>query len=201
MLRPLDPLVVYLDADVPAAFARAVAARGTAWGETIDRVIMARKKPYYPGGPLRDHDDVLRFQTWVNDQVRRLLAEWPGEVLTLDTTRMPLHEAQDTLLRRFGLETIPDEIMPPEVLLSYTGTYEPSAGNREAGPLIVRLEDGFLTINRFWPAGCRLIPEETGRFRLQAASREIVFDMDANGRVLGLTYVLPNATHRYRKVG
>jgi hypothetical protein len=201
VLLPLEPLVVYLDTDVPTAYTRATAARGSVWAETIDRFIMNWKLPHYPEAPLCDHNDLLRFKTWVNDQARRILALWSGEVLTLDTMRLSLPRAQDALLHHFGLDMIPDETVPPETLLPFTGTYEPCADNRDAEPLVVRLEDGFLAINRFWPAGCRLIPEGGRRFRLQAASREIIFDVDADGQVLGLTYVLPNARHWYRRVG
>jgi hypothetical protein len=201
ILTPLQPLVVYLDPDVRTAFDRAVAARGTAWGEAIDRAIMSRTVPHYPDAPLRDHEDVLRFEIWVNDHARRLLAEWPGEVLTLDTARLSLPETQETLLHHFGLEALPDETLSPEALRAFTGTYEPEPENKEAGPLIVRLEDGFLTINRFWPAGCRLIPEGHNAFRLQAASREIIFEVNDEGDVTGVTYVLPDETRRYRKIG
>lgn len=201
VLLPLHPLIVYLDADVRTAFARAVAARGTAWGATIDRAIMSWPMPHYPHAPLRNHDDVLRFQTWVNDHARECLARWPGEVLTLDTTRLTLPEAQEALLRHLELEPIPDEAVSAETLLPYTGTYLPTGDNREAGPMIVTLADGFLTINRFWPNGCRLIRDGLHAFRLQAASRTIVFDVDEEGKVTGLAYVLPNAVHRYYKSG
>jgi len=67
--------------------------------------------------------------------------------------------------------------------------------------MIVTLEDGFLTVNRFWPAGCRLIPEGPSGFRLQAASRRIEFEVDAAGMATGLTYVLPDESHPYRKTG
>jgi len=198
VVLPLRPLLVYIDADVPAAFDRAVTARGEEWGVRITDFIKTWKLPYYPHA-LDDRDDVLRFQQWVNDHVRLLLKTWPGEVLTLDTTTSSLQQTQRVLLRHFGLSEIPADPVSSAVLQSFAGVYEPAPENAEAGPLIVTLTDGALVINRFWPNGCRLVPVGLARFRLEAASRTITFETDETGSVVGLTYVLPNAVHHYQK--
>jgi hypothetical protein len=62
-------------------------------------------------------------------------------------------------------------MLSPTVLQSFTGVYEPAPENAEAGLLIVTLKEGALFINRFWPTGCRLVPEGATDFRLAAASR------------------------------
>lgn len=198
LVLPLRPLIVYIDADVPTAFDRAIAVRGDEWGVRIIEFIKTWKLPYYPHA-LRTRDDVLRFQEWVNNHVRTLLQSWPADVLTLDTTRSSLPETQRVLLRHFGLIEVPGATLSPTVLQSFTGVYEPAPENAEAGLLIVTLKEGALFINRFWPTDCRLVPEGATDFRLAAASRRIQFKTDAAGDVVGLTYTLPNAVHRYQK--
>jgi hypothetical protein len=108
VLLPMHPLIVYLDADIPTAFDRAVAMRGIAWGERIIDSAKDWSLPYYPHEP-RSADDVFQFQIWVNKHVRRLFQSWPGEILTLDTTGSSMKETKNLLLRHFGLTETPDD--------------------------------------------------------------------------------------------
>ena len=69
----------------------------------------------------------------MNDNDRRLLRRWPGEVLTLDTTRLPMAETQRIVLGHLGLSEIPaDTVMP--ALEPFTGIYDPRLRMRKPAP-------------------------------------------------------------------
>ena len=98
LLRPLQPIIVYLAGDVAELFGRAISKRGLLWGERMIAAFQRWDLPYYPEMPLRDLDDVVRFLEWLNRHTLALLAAWPGETLILDTTHTPVPELKERLL-------------------------------------------------------------------------------------------------------
>jgi hypothetical protein len=65
--------------------------------------------------------------------------------------------------------------------------------------LEIRLVDGELVVDAYWPNGCRLIPEGPAQFRLQSTNRRLIFDHQPQGEPSGLTYVYGGNEHQYEK--
>ena len=107
ILAPLRPLLVYLDADVRTAWARAVAQRGAEWADFMVRTFAGFSYPYSTDGPPRDEEDVVRFLERSAVDWHAALARWPGETVILDTTEAPIDQLEGAILRHLGLAELP----------------------------------------------------------------------------------------------
>jgi thymidylate kinase len=201
VLRPLQPLVVYLRIDPVTALARAVEQRGQRWIENIIGWVNTWPLPYAEAlpRPFRTLDDLAALFSRADELALALLPRWPAETLILDTTDIPTPLLLGTLLRHIGLVDPPiDQAAPAEDLAGYTGTYLPSD---EAGsqPLHITLVDGHLVVDTYWPGGTRLRPEGEGRFRLESTNRHLVFRLDTARQPRGLTYTLAGKVEHFRR--
>ena len=198
LLDPLQPLTIYLDSDVATSLTRAVAQRGTPW---LDGLITTMQTyTYCHTHPVRDVDDVIAFFEKVRELSIELLAGWPHATLVLDNTSTSFHETKTVLLQQFGLsEQIVAPMPTAAELQCHVGPYAPR-DNAAATPLEIRLVDGDLFINTYWPNGCRLIPEGPGQFRLQSTNRRVVFTTHPLAGPGGLAYIYGGNTHYYDRV-
>lgn len=108
ILHPLSSLLVYLEAEVHEAWRRTVDERGQTWSDWMVDLFASRDFPQYPGGPLQDLDDLLRFFEWEQSQSLALLAHWPWKTLIFRATATPLDHLQDALLQQVELNELPD---------------------------------------------------------------------------------------------
>lgn len=89
LLRPHDPLLVYLRGEARTLLDRAVATRGREWLARVPGWVTRWRVPHYPDGPLRDLGDVVRLWEWLHAQTIEVLADWPVESLVLDAMAPP----------------------------------------------------------------------------------------------------------------
>lgn len=199
MLQPLRPLVVHLDADIRAAFARAVASRGEAFGRDFTRVAAGWTLPYYPGPSVQTPEDYLALTEWLGAHTRELLRGWPSETLILNTTELSLVATRRRLLDALGLTEVAEAPPSPAALGAYGGVYTAADDARPGRCLSVTLRDGRLHIDTYWPAGCPLLSEAPDRFRLANTSHVVHFRR-LDGAVAGLIYTYPGTERWYEKV-
>jgi hypothetical protein len=102
ILEPLQPVLVYLETEVHEAWRRAVEERGRTWSEWMLDLFKSRDFPRYPGGPIQDLDDLLRFFAWEQNRSLALLARWPGKIRIFRTSATPLDQLQDALLQELN---------------------------------------------------------------------------------------------------
>lgn len=62
LLQPLHPLLIYLQSDILAAYARAIRQRGVVWQERLLGRMNTWQLPLYPHTPFRDLHDVICFE-------------------------------------------------------------------------------------------------------------------------------------------
>lgn len=196
VVEPLNPLLVYLTGDIRAAWERAVAHRGAAWGENSVPYVNGWPKPEYPYGSIDTIDDVIRYFEWIDRQSLSVLDAWGADVLVLDSGE-PLERLETVLLDRLGLQRSAAPA-PASSPVEYVGTYM-RVGNEGQPTLTVNVEDGLLQVDSYWPGGAVLVPEGPDRFRLQATSRAITFERDAAGRVTALRYLIRRREYSYRR--
>lgn len=189
LVAPLDPLIVYCQADARAAFERAVAQRGAAWGDSILDRLKHWPVTQYPRAPIRTPDDMSDFFSWLNGESRELLHDWPGGSVLVDTTVTPPAEALDLVLRHLDLELQPlPNPEAPTQLAQFAGMYVPTRTPSERDRALITLKEGLLFANLYWPVESLLIMEEGDLFRVQATNRMVRFRRDDAGRVSGFDY-------------
>ncbi len=84
ILKPLNPLIIWLDGDVPVLLRRAVEQRGDDWLKGL--IESLNTYTYLPVRPVTDIDGVESFFKELQSLQADMLAEWPYEVLKLDVT-------------------------------------------------------------------------------------------------------------------
>jgi hypothetical protein len=199
LLAPLQPLSIYLNSDVAASLKRAAAQRGEPW---LDDLIAAMQTyTYCQTHQVRDMDDVIVFFESVTRLSIELLADWPHATLVLDTTATPLDQIKAVLLQHLSLpQQAAAPILTATELQPYVGVYVPRDTTAALSSLEIRLIDGQLIINAYWPNGCRLIPEGPAQFRLQSTNRRVAFSTQAEVRPGGLTYTYGGDAHHYDRI-
>jgi hypothetical protein len=198
LLAPLQPLTIYLNSDVATSLKRAVAQRGTAW---LDDLIAAMQTyTYCQTHPARDIDDVIAFFESVTQLSRELFADWPHPTLALDTIATPLDQVAAALLQHFDMPGQATGSMPTATdLRQYVGVYVPRDPAATSPSLEIRLVDGELFVDDYWPNGCRLIPEGPAQFRLQSTNRRVIFNTQSQTESCGLMYAYGGDVYQYDK--
>jgi hypothetical protein len=198
-LAPLSPLIIDCHADVETAFRRATRQRGNAWGKGIPKHVMSWQMPQYPEAPLRSEQDVLRFWSWLDHESSSLLASWPGDVLTLETTTTSREALAKQMLDYLELDELPAALpLSNEQLQSYTGIYVLVNGHERSDQITIKVTNGGLYANLYWPSGSSLIAEQEDFFRLQSTSRTVKFHRNGAGTVDGFAYTTTlNGEERY----
>ena len=201
VLRPLQPLVVYLRVDPATALARAVEQRGSRWIENIIGWVNTWPLPYAERlpRPFRTLDDLAALFRRADELALALLPRWPAETLILDATDMPPPLLLGTVLHHIGLVEQPLDVPPPpEDLVRYAGTYLPLQ-EADSPPLHITLAGGHLVVDTYWPGGTRLLPKGESRFRLDSTNRHITFDLDAHRHPRRLTYTYIGKADHYQR--
>jgi thymidylate kinase len=171
----LRPVIVYLDSPVVDSLQRAGEQRGQVWlTELIDAVQsyeIAKKHP------VHTLDNVAEFFESVRSLALRLLAEWPHNVIKIDTAATGLDQIKHDLLQQFDLteRKLPAKSSVAE-LHAFVGVYQTSDSQGQPKQLVVRFVDDALHVNAQWPNGCPLVQETAMRFRLKSTSWIIEFD-------------------------
>ncbi|HEX9438722.1 MAG TPA: hypothetical protein VF909_03525 [Roseiflexaceae bacterium] len=198
LLDPLQPLTICLNSDVATSLQRAVAQRGTIWLD--DLIATMQTYTYCQTHPICDMDDVIAFFEAETQLSVELFAEWPHATLVLDTTTTPLDQLRTVLLQHFSLSEQAAALMPSATELhDYVGVYVPRDTAASAPPLEIRLVDGELIINSYWPNGCRMIPEGPARFRLQSTNRRVAFNAQPHAKPGWLIYTYGGHAYHYDK--
>lgn len=204
LLEPLHPLIVYLQADAASAYERAIADRGDAWGERVARRMQSFRLPHYPPAPLCSRDDVISFLDWADRESRRLLVGWPGEILVVDTTAMPLEDSLRTVLSHLHLPLRSQRAwVDAGDLDRYTGRYLSLDEDDSPPEIEVSLAADGLWADFHWPSSHRLVPEGGTRFSLEATTSQLAFEVSPEEHIRGLSIRFgwrDDASHRYRKV-
>jgi hypothetical protein len=203
LLEPSHPVIVYLQADPASAYERAIAGRGEEWGERIARLMQSWPLSHYQPGPLRSREDVIRFLDWADRESRRLLASWPGEILVVNTTEMPLDGSLRTVLSylRLPLRSAQSRVDTGD-LDRYTGRYLSLDEDASPPEIEVSLAVDGLWADFHWPSSHRLVSEGGTRFSLEATTSQLIFDVSPEDHVRGLSIRFgwrDDAPHRYRK--
>lgn len=181
-LRPLNPLIIYLNANVEIALKRAVAYRGEAWLERS--IAFMNSWGANQAQPLQDLADVIGYDQRTDRAKQRLLSKWVGDVLWLDTIEMPMDECMTKVLSALELE--------PHIFASdrteergqsvnfddYVGQYHScnDALRHAVQTISVSIKNDGLWVDLYWPNGCRLVSEGEGVFRLQNTSHWLAFE-------------------------
>lgn len=198
LLRPLRPLIVHLDADVGAAFDRAVTYRGETWGRDFLRRASGWHLPHYHGPPVKTREDYLTLTEWLGRNALAMLREWHGETLVLDTTALSPAESRQAVLDAIGLVQVEEPAIWTSSPSQYAGEYRNDDGSEPDSRLVVSVRDGGLHIDAYWPAGCRLIPEAPDRFRLENTSRVVHFHRGGDA-IDGFVYAYRDRDRWYDK--
>lgn len=203
LLEPSHALIVYLQADATSAYERAIADRGDAWGERIARLMQSWPLSHYPPGPMCSRGDMMVFLDWADRESRRLLAGWPGEMMVVDTTDMPLDGSLRTVLSHLGLPLrSPQSRVDAGDLARYTGRYLSLDEDASPPEIEVSVVGDDLRADLHWPSSYRLMPEGGTRFSLEATTWELVFAVSLEKHIHGLSIRFgwrDDAPHRYRK--
>jgi thymidylate kinase len=99
VLKPLNPLIIWLDGDVPALLERAVEQRGDDWLKGLIESINS-----YTYAPVRPVVDVVGVESFFKElKVLHfdMLTEWPHDVLKLNATETPLEILQTNIKWQF----------------------------------------------------------------------------------------------------
>lgn len=198
LLAPLEPLTIYLNSDVATSLTRAVAQRGTSWLDGLISTMQTYR--YCQTHPVNALEDVIVFFQMVAQLSDDLLAEWPHATLILDTVTTGLERTKVVLLQHLNLSRQAAAPMPTVAeLYNYVGLYVPHDGLASTAPLEIRLVDGELVVNTYWPNGCRLIPEGPAQFRLQSTNRRVRFIAQPLAESHRLAYTFGGNTYYYDK--
>ena len=106
-LSPLNPVIIYLKSQVNSAFARAIAERGSGW---LDQFLARINRHYRTAGyvrvwlPLRSEDDVCAFFEEMDRFMLKMINEWRGRHIVIDTTGRTIGEIQAILHDSFNLQ-------------------------------------------------------------------------------------------------
>jgi len=199
LVKPLQPLLVYCQADVWAAHRRAVAQRGERWDEAVTRFVSGWITPQYPTR-LKDLDDVLSFFSWLDERSLEILSGWPGEVLLLDTSHSSAEAAQALLLDHLGVQRLePASPIPAPDLHEYAGRYDEISNPEDGEHVEVRISNGRLFATLYWPSGSTLVWQESDLFRLESTSRMVEFNRNEFGSICGLEYRFWNGSQQYSR--
>jgi hypothetical protein len=203
LLELLHPLIVYLRADATSAYERAIADRGDEWGERMARLMQSWPLSHYPPGPMRSRADMMSFLDWADRESRRLLAGWPGEMLVVDTTDMPLDGSLRTVLSHLRLPLrLAQSRVDTGDLSRCTGRYLSLDEGASPPEIEVGLAVDDLRADLHWPSSYRLVPESGTSFRLETTTWELVFDVSPEEQIRGLSIRFgwrDDTRHRYRK--
>jgi thymidylate kinase len=199
LLAPLNPLVVFLDADPRIALQRAIDQRGAAWFEGLRAALngyaINRARPLQT---LEEVADYFRVQAQLSLE---LLHRWSCDLLLVDAVQTPLAEVKALLLRHLGLAAIEAQ---PSITLSemerYAGCYQAQESVPITNPLLISVNAGQLWVNTYWPNGSPLLVEGENHFRLESTSHRIHFAYEVNGPVGSLIYTMGNEHYRFVKV-
>ena len=176
LLRPLHPLVVYLQANVEIALTRAVAQRGAAW--LHDNIAFMNTWVANQSQPISDLASAIAYIRRADERKVQLFSEWPGDVFWLDSMVHSAAACVSTLLTYLGLTpVISQDHRSPLDLQHYVGHYaacddEPLDNQQN---LIITLVEGKLWIDHYWPNGCRLVAKNPRDFQLEDTSHWIEF--------------------------
>ncbi|MFZ4660577.1 MAG: hypothetical protein ACOYNY_26445 [Caldilineaceae bacterium] len=201
-VRPLHPLIVYLQADIATVLQRAVDQRGEQW--LRDLILFMNTWAANKNQPIRHQADVIAYLERNDQRKRQLLAEWTGDILWLDSVHHALDSCTATLLNYLALTPPAGQALqlPSATLQRYVGQYvtadvDPPDGDRD---LTITLRDHELWANLYWPTGCRLAAVDEQRFQLQATSHWLVFVDPVNVTDPHLHYHYCGKIYTYQKM-
>ena len=200
LLQPRDPLLIYLQTDIDAAFARATAQRGEQWFENIRSYLNSWRLPLYTEKPqsFAARQDVITYFTALDRLARALVSRWPGAKQVLNTTHAPLHDLLHPLLDAFGRSFHPAaQGVNARALPAYAGRYVRMTDSSAPEQLVVEVANDQLRVNTYWPIGTVLLPIDKDTFRLEATDRWIIFVRDSAGQIAGLHYRLSEQEYAY----
>ncbi len=113
-LSALHPMVIYLKSDVPSAFRRAVDERGQEWfDEFLERINWHFRKGRYECAslPMSSMKDVFVYFEEMDQLLQRMVGEWPGSRLVIDTTGQTIDTIKMMLMN--SLMQIESDSTPP----------------------------------------------------------------------------------------
>lgn len=201
-VRPLRPLIVYLQADIATALQRAVEQRGEQW--LRDLILFMNSWGANKGHQISTQADVIAYFQRTEQQKRQLLREWTGDILWLDSVRHSLDTCADILLRYLELAPPTGETLqlPTSIFQRYVGQYSTADADPPDGQptLMITLRDGELWANLYWPAGCRLVAEDERTFQLADTSHWLAFADPDNAIDPRLHYQYGGKTYVYQKI-
>lgn len=201
-VRPLRPLIVYLQADIGTVLQRAVDQRGEQW--LRDLIMFMNTWNANKSQPIRDQADVIAYLERNDQQKRQLLAEWTGAILWLDSAQHSIDACAATLWHCLDLAPPAKQVQQEAAasLARYVGHYttsdiDPPDGERT---LAISLRDGELWANLYWPNGCRLLATDERTFQLQDTSHWLAFVDPVNATEPHLHYHYCGKSYAYQKL-
>jgi hypothetical protein len=199
LLAPLNPLVVFLNADPKVALQRAIDQRGEAWFEGLLAVMngysMNREHPLQNLGEAAAY---FRVQAELSLEVLR---RWSFNLLLIDAMQTPLAEAKSMILGQLGLAEIEGSpSLAVDEMARYVGRYQAEGSVPITNPLIISMQEGKLWVNEYWPNGCPLLAKGDSHFRLENTSYRIHFDRGPDEEVVSIHYSMGDNHYRFVKV-
>lgn len=178
LLQPMNPLIIYLQADVEKALKRAVAYRGEAWLERS--IVFMNSWGSNQAQPLHNLDDVIAYGQQTDRTKQQLLSQWAGDILRLDSVAQPLEVCVETLLLYLDLRYSASPSLRSIALVdcaNFVGHYlacdDEPPGNQQT--ITVSKVADELRVDLYWPNGCRLVPNGNQAFQLQDTSHWVEF--------------------------
>jgi thymidylate kinase len=202
LVCPLDPLIVYLKADIATVLQRAVDQRGEQW--LRDLILFMNTWIANKGARISDQTDVIAYLQRTDRRKIALLSAWAGDVLWLDSAQQSIDACATTLLNYLELPAPTAEPRPlsPAIRQRYLAHYtttdaDPPDGERD---LVISLRKDELWANLYWPNGCRLMAESEQAFQLEDTSHRLVFDEPTTEYERCLYYHYCGKTYTYHAV-
>lgn len=174
-LRPLRPLVVYLQADIATALHRAVAQRGAPWLE--GSITFMNRWQANQAAPITNLAEVIAYWQQTDRWKVACLSAWAGEILWLDSALYTAEDCAEQLVSYLGLTPVDSQPVPQQAdlyssLAHYAGHYTLCGDEApdDQRTLTIRQVDGALWVDLYWPNGCRLVPVNASTLQLEDTS-------------------------------
>ncbi|MEZ4615411.1 MAG: hypothetical protein R2867_07840 [Caldilineaceae bacterium] len=176
-LRPLHPLIVYLQADTATVLQRAVKQRGKPW--LHDLITFMNCWNANKAQPITNLADVVAYFQWTDNKKAQYLLECAGDLLWLNSTADSLEECMLQLLDYLELTPLAKQCatLSEDDLKLYVGSYQTDDDQPPDGrqTIVITLLKGELWVDLYWPNGCRLVAENQYSFQLADTSHRLIF--------------------------
>ena len=179
IIRELQPVLIYFSSpDVARALREICEKRKNVWEQYLIRVIDG--STYGKNHRLQNFEGLVTFFQEYQKLTRSLFSTFEMKKLAIDNSQGDWKVYHQQICDFLALPLIEAQHVSEGCLAKFTGTYKDGHSQLE---VVIRLEDGELTIhNLLWPK-LKLIPKDENSFYVEACTIELYFQPDASGAI------------------